>query len=93
MSAESAIKLLRLEYEAAVSGQRIITKDSVRRVLWNADVDDGLRRAIEDLSNWYLEKDACSAGSVTATLDIANDLQSLLHDPDTFQRGVNDDNE
>jgi hypothetical protein len=58
MSAESAIKLLRREYDAAVAGRRSVPKDFIRRVLWNADVDDGLRRAVEDLSDWYLQKNA-----------------------------------
>lgn len=64
---------------------------------WSEQLDaataarDHLRSAIEDLSDWYLQKDACSPGSVTSTLGVANDLQSLLHDPSTFQGGVNDD--
>jgi hypothetical protein len=54
---------------------------------------DALKMAVEDLSDWYLQKDACLPGGTTCTLGIANDLQSLLHNPDTFQCGVNDDNE
>lgn len=45
---------------------------------------DALRMAIEDLSDWYLQKDAVAPASVTSTLGIANDLQSLLHDPSDY---------
>ena len=62
-----------------------------RKYLEKAVELDALRMAVEDLSDWYLQKDACSPGNVTTTLGVANDLQSVLHDPGTFQCRANDD--